>query len=424
MNNKVNFKESHFRGTLLDLLDQGKPESARCRSIFSLAHKWLRMQLEQAGNLLPVRKFAGYPVRGALHSCGDLSFIPVDNEPLAWLYEKWLRLELLEGSIGTAIREGTIVASWKCDQPQPLSTMRFKGVKASFRDRGLKLAHINDAGHGLSADSAFKQQISIRFLRTLSPLNVFLFPSAKCCEFRLVSSSTGWVPTRSDWAEDPELRSVALGWLANWLGQPLADSLSDFSPQITPHPDWLRVAESTVVEVFPRGSLSTNPVKTQRARRSAISHRRDSAAACMRIPRSKAVTLAEAVEVLRKWRTCSPGATQLDGREGNNPDHWIHLRIDGYSSADTLTSRHGPTFTGADYNGIVNFHGDTSADAIDRFIGLIDEAEDYRDVLRPSATWETRPARPKGSTIKPKFALQGYRDGVEGFYLYHDEWRL
>lgn len=157
--------------------------------------------------------------------------------------------------------------------------------------------------------------------------------------------------------------------------------------------------------------------------RPSVRSRRDSAGACTRIPKNEAVNVAEAVEILRESRRCFPCATQLDGMVGSNPDHWFHIKVDGYSDTDTFTSRHGPTFTGADYNGIVNFHGDTAASAIDRFIELIDESEDYRDILRPSATWETSAHKPKGRTIKPKFALLGYWDGVEGFYLYHDERR-
>jgi hypothetical protein len=70
----------------------------------------------------------------------------------------------------------------------------------------------------------------------------------------------------------------------------------------------------------------------------------------------------------------------------------------------------------------VNFHGDTATVAIDRFIELIDLAEDYRDVLRPSATYETK-RKPEKNRVRPKFALQGYKDRIEGFFLYHDEWQ-
>jgi len=61
--------------------------------------------------------------------------------------------------------------------------------------------------------------------------------------------------------------------------------------------------------------------------------------------------------------------------------------------------------------------------AVDLFIELLDEAEDYHDVLRPSATYETTKKLPRNRRPKPKFALQGRRNDVKGFFLYHDEWR-
>ena len=149
--------------------------------------------------------------------------------------------------------------------------------------------------------------------------------------------------------------------------------------------------------------------------------RKDNASACPKILKAAAITVEDAVDFLRGWRTAHPSSTQLDGRSGNNPEHWLHIRVDGYDR-ETFTSRYGRTFHGQDYNGVVNFHGDTSAASVDRFIELIDAAEDYRDVLRPSATYETR-KKPTRAPVKPKLALQGYNDKVEGFFLYYDDWR-
>jgi hypothetical protein len=48
--------------------------------------------------------------------------------------------------------------------PPPIPTMRFRGVKTSFRDRGMKIAHINDAAQGISAVVRPEEQIEIRSL--------------------------------------------------------------------------------------------------------------------------------------------------------------------------------------------------------------------------------------------------------------------
>ena len=68
-------------------------------------------------------------------------------------------------------------------------------------------------------------------------------------------------------------------------------------------------------------------------------------------------------------------------------------------------------------NGIVDFHGDAKSEAIDRMIELWENAEDFRDILVPFAT------EPRNGRQRPKFALKGFEDAVEGFYLYHDNWQ-
>ena len=149
---------------------------------------------------------------------------------------------------------------------------------------------------------------------------------------------------------------------------------------------------------------------------------------CPKVSKKAAVSVSEAADILRQWRKSFPRATRLDGRSGEDSkqggghEHWLHIKVNGYSGSDGFRSRHGQVFRGQDYNGIVNFHADTKATAVDLFIELLDEVADYHDVLRPSATYEM--ARlPRNRRPKPKFALQGRRDKVEGFFLYHDEWR-
>jgi hypothetical protein len=346
--------------------------------------------------------------------------MPSDNEPLAHLYQQWIHGCEVDGAIGQALAKGTLIASWRCDQtPQPVSTMRFRGVKTEFRDRGLKLAHINDAARGVGTDIKLPQQIAIRFLRTLSPFNVFLFPSGRCCEFRLISSATGWLPKTTDWAEDPELRQIALAWLVEAQGKPVVDAQQDFRSEIKPSPDWIRMAEGTLVEVRPKWRDSRN-LRIRPNPKPSIRSTKPIAHAFPRVPKKLAVTVSEAVEMLRAWRRSHPRASQLNGRIGNDPRHWLHIRIEGYSDKERFSSRYGPTFRGENYNGVANFHGDTTIVAVDRFIELVDVAEDYRDVLRPSATYETT-AKSEKNRVKPKFALQGYQDRVEGFFLYHDE---
>jgi hypothetical protein len=241
---KLNFRETVFRGTIRELLEQGKPEIADSAQTLLDAHEWLRGQLREENNILPGRRFAQYQSRGRMHLFGGdgSSFMPTDNEPLAHFYQHWTRSGKIEQSIGRAATEGQVIASWRCDEnPQPILTRRFRGVKPSCCDRGLKLAHITDAAQAIRTTDELDQQIAIRFLRTLSPLNVFLFPSGKCCEFRLISSCGNWKPKTLDWAEDLELRRVALGWVIEWMGH--ASVRCTFALWIALHRTKSRMAE-------------------------------------------------------------------------------------------------------------------------------------------------------------------------------------
>ncbi len=408
------FRTEPFEGSLLELLDECW-RAMPTLEVHLKGHSWLLGQTTTRGNLLPVRKFATHSDRGAIHEEADVSYMPVDNEPLAALYKLWNTGTVPAGTVGEMLKSRTIPASWKCDVTSK-SGMRFSGVSAPFRDCGLKLAHLHDAAAGLKkrhdADGA-----RARFLRSLSPLNVFLFPSFRAATVSLLEGAEGWKPTRVDWAEDPWVRGIALGRMADWVGSKGAGLLEGFhevfQAEIRPNSDWERLGRATRIRVEPG---------RQRAGRTA----RQSAAlapatACLKVDCGDAVTVDEAAAALRNWRSTSPTATQLDGGHKNNPSRWFHIRVDGYKSpTDDFTSRHGPSFLGGDYNGVVNFHGDCKVSAIDRFIELLEVAEDYRDVLRPSATYETKQSVPKN--VRPKFALQGYEEAVAGFFLYHDEW--
>jgi len=426
----VNFRQQAFRGTLREVLEQGRLEIENSGGNFLRAHQWLSEQLLENNNILPIRTFGKYRSRGKLHSFGTngCSFVPVDNEPLASLYQHWIQSGQISQSIGSALSKGLVIASWRCDEPpSPIGSLRFKGVKANFRDRGLKLAHVNDAALGISTTIPVDEQVAVRFLRTLSPLNVFLFPSIRGCDVHLISTGAGLSPKKVDWAEDSQLKGVALGWLVDWIGKPLLDLLPHFGfPRIEPAADWQRIAEATIIEVTPKRQRGTDERRTLKQPKPSATLQA-TPQACPKISKQDAVTVLEAVEILRQWRTSSPTANRLDGRTGgaakkNGNEPWLHIRVEGYGERDKFVSRYGTVFEGKDYNGIVNFHADAKASAIDHFIELMDEADDYHDVLRPSATFETK-ARRSGTQIKPKFALQGYEDEVKGFFLYHNDWR-
>ena len=113
-------------------------------------HGWLVMQTKLANNIFPIRKTAKYSNRGEIHVFPEGSFLPVDNELLASLMNLVLLKQLPDMNMSQCLKNGLVSASWKCDiymKPD----FKFKGIKSSFRDNGLKLAHIYDAAKGLES---------------------------------------------------------------------------------------------------------------------------------------------------------------------------------------------------------------------------------------------------------------------------------
>lgn len=420
----MDFKTETFEGTLLELLRTCNRDLPEFRTRFADQHEWLLGQYAHTPNLLPVRRGNGDNQRGSVIESGQRRFLVADNEPLASIYKTVLEGGRFNGSMETLLRAGEISASWTCDVVDKAG-LSFKGVSSSFRKRGLKLAHIFDAAKGLEAVADRDDQLRLRFTRSLSTLNVFLFPNHRSCEWTLLE---GWAPTSRDLAEDDFVRSVALGFVMSSLGLPEA-AWQTFRAGL-PHvdvnvpDDWERAAAGTVIRVSPRNSAGTvDPERTQTrgalaAARVPVQHGHS-----LRNRARDATEVRGAVERLRTWLANNPRAAQLDGStvKAKNPAPWFHLRVDGYEGGAIFTSRNGPVFDGHDYNGVVNFHGDAPVQALRDFVDAVNDAEAVQDVLVPSATYEftKKPATVK--TIKPKFALKAYEDGVNGFFLYHDE---
>lgn len=426
----MNFKVETFAGTLFELLESCNGHSRDDWTRLRAHHDWIVGELERTPNLLPIRKGHTFRERGRVVEVGPRSFLIADNEPLASQFELLLdRRNGLQGRFGDLLRSGTISASWKADLPSP--GLRFRGIKSSFRDRGLKLAHVFDAANGLERIEALGRQMELRFFRSQSPLNVFLFPSPRVCE---VTVKRGLTPTKSDLGEDPIIRRIALGYLAANLGVAV-DRWDLFrcglrELDLDPLSDWEKMAREIEFETRPKKKSSgISPIARHVVRQKGASpsaSRQSSHASGVQTrwtTAAGALEPDEAIQRLRGWLADNPRAVQLDGRsiKQSNPSQWLHLRVEGFAGSKLFTSRYGPAFDGDDYNGIVNFHGDTPVDALRRFIDLFDAAESLVDMLAPSATYETRALPRQGGRIKPKFALKGFADGLEGFFMYHDQ---
>lgn len=426
----MNFKNEEFQGSLYDLLVDANEHLFKFKEFTRAVQEYVEDQLKLASNILPVRKHAGFEKRGEIRypSGSDIGYISADNEPLAYLTNLWFRGQIIEDPLVKMFSNGSMVASWKCDIAPKPEGYRFGGVQTEFRRKGLKLAHILDAGRDLDSPSSTENEMSIRFLRSISPINVFLFPNKRSCNFEIKENPFDWVPQNSDWAEDVSLRSAVLGWFVSLWGEQIYLENNKFGQVIEINEKWEDFLKGTRVRIVPKikDSVAIQQVQEILRRKVALKPLSvENAGACPSVSSDKALDIKSAVEVLRQWRKSHPNVERLDGKattEGNRTK-WLHIKVDGYSAIDSFKSWHGDSFNGSDYNGIVNFHGDAKVEAIDDFIELIDNCEDYKDVLQMSATYEFRSRPKKNPQIKPKFALQGYTNGVQGFYLYHDEWQ-
>lgn len=431
----TNFKSEHFEGTLLELLEHCNGHADSRREQLLTHQEWLLQQLMLSPNLLPIRKGQTYRERGRTVEVEDRRYLIADNEPLASQFQFLLDPQgRPPGSFLELLQAGHVSASWKADVSHP-SPLRFRGVASAFRERGLKLAHIFDAADGLNRVEPLARQFELRFLRSQSPLNVFLFPGPRAATVRVVE---GFEPGCSDLGEDPTVRGVALGYLSERLGLPpeawnlFRAGIGDIDLDVVA--DWERIGRTTRVEVSPGPRRALHPSSPQPGHRVAPQLRgqrhdgfavraSDAMGAGRWNTARESVALEDAVALLREWLLQKPDVTRLDERTGtgSNPKPWLHFRIDGYTGESVFTSRHGPTFDGRDYNGVVNFHGDTKVDAIRRFLDLYEAAENVQDVLIPSATHETREPATNVRVIRPKFALRACSGAVEGFFLYHDQ---
>lgn len=412
----TNFKIDFFKGTLKELLDECNPHLSDERVVktFLGAHAWLISQFDDVNeNIYPVRKFKKFNSRGALEvfEKKNSHFMPVDNEPFCYFYADWLKNKFVNKNIKELFEAKVVPASWNCDSKNN-SNMKFCGVSTEFRDNGLKLAHINDAGilEGDLQNLTSSAAIKIRFLRSLSPLNVFLFPNYRNCTFK-----SNYNPSRKDWAEDSEIRQIALSFLVSKM-KISKEMLQVFFPQLIFMNDWEERADGIIIEVTPRSiiksksinkRINNNPLRNIPTTQNYFSKS------------NQVYSINDAIEKYKTWRNLNPEVYRLDGKnpgDPSNPSAWLKFSVCGYDNTYSFTAENGQTFFGDDYNGVVNFHGDARCEKIDDFVELFEQVEDYRDILVPFSTQIRKGA------VRPKFGLRGYEEKVDGFYLYHDEW--
>ena len=398
------------------------------------AQQWIGAQTQIQGNILPIRKHKNFKLRGTVREIDGRFFMAVDNEPLVHLYDSWCSGQHKTLSIKELLESKAIPASWKCDAGK--SAYRFCGINTHARKHGLKLCHIVDAGSSEGLMNG--REYETRFMRTMSPLNLFLFPSSRLVNFSIEDNPQNVRFEKKDLGECDYVQALAWAMICQRISEVNTAAYNAVTlfgrNSIESTAGIIENSKAIVVRAKQKAvsrmstSQSAKGVKVKSSikekKQAGVATTSDSA--FRKFTRKNAVSVYEAVVRLNAWRKDNPQACRLDGQPSNassNPAGWLHIRVGGYiDEVHSFVGVHGGTFKGSDYNGIVNFHGDTKTESIDRFIRLIETAEDYRDVLVPSATYQTM-SLPKNRRERPKFGLKGFTEKVEAFYLYHDDWK-
>lgn len=248
----TNFKTQTFKGSLLELLEDCNPHLAHpmTANSFSFAHQWLQEQFDHIdANFIPVRKFGQFSQRGQFHSIENSNhfFIPVDNEPFCYFYHQWSTHRMIAETMKNLFLTKKVPVSWSCDVGDKRG-MKFSGVSTPFRDRGLKLAHIQDAGvlPATMHTSVKADEFRVRFIRSLSPFNVFLFPGSASCTFQ-----SNYQPLKKDWCEDTKIRQIAMSFLIEKLNLN-HELFEEFVPDFHFDSHWKENAHNIHVTVTPK----------------------------------------------------------------------------------------------------------------------------------------------------------------------------
>jgi hypothetical protein len=407
--------KNYINKFLLEFINDCNPKLTS--SNFKTQHTWLENQTTNKNNILIVRKFAGKSNRGEvfIQTNKPYQYMPADNEPLICLYNTWLDNGNYNNSdLRNLLEKREIYASWYCDLTKCPNNFRYGGKYTPFRDEGLKLCHIYDAGQDITLPPNCTDEILVRYFRSLSPLNLFLFPSIRKYTFTLLKNPTNWLPQHKDWGEDIELQKALWSYLKNFDQSTYDAQKLNFSNNDLSKSNWKEFLENTIVtiELKNKNTASSNnnknPIVSPKLHLQASPASSNSGVA-KKNNREEAKPFWEALEELREWRIKYPNTERFDGTTGSksNPRSYYFIKFDGYEKLPPFNLK-GTLIPGSEYNGIHAFHGDSKTEPIDRLIAIADQVEECQDVLIPSATR-------KGN---PKFALKGFEDSVSGFYLY------
>jgi hypothetical protein len=399
------FRDGRFDGNLAQLIDlcmKFLPSPAILRA----ASLWVH-SLEDEGKLLPIRKFAKRSKRGCSFQMDRKRFIPVDNETLADIYKLLLEGSVPFGDFLVLYRAKKLSVSWKLEViDRDLTTAKRGQVSSSFRDQGLKLAHVLDAANALPQKTV--QDYCVRYLRTINPLNCFPFPSSRKFQFKPVFG-------KKDPAEAPEIQAILAAVLRDYVGTEFNDFYKGVGGDFSKLPgNWRSLAQDIKVSFTERTKISPKAVlgdafvgRLKKDKNGVIDSDVD-AFSEYKMPPAKFEDLGSLIDALKVWRIQSPQAERLNGHR----TFWSHKELKNVRSDPKTRCIFNLTASclenvPADRQIAWEINGDSKVEAIDELIHLYENQESFDCIFEPELT-------KKGTR---KLALK-YQNGAAGFYCY------
>lgn len=188
--------------TLKDFLDLEFHELLPNQDIMIKNHLNLVKYLESESPFFVLRKFKNYSNRGSNYSFENHSFTVSDNEPALWVFMETFNQFELDFSALIESQRFPIAFAIKKDEKQG-NMWQTKGRKhLEFSAKGWKHCHIFQCSP-LGVKIENKNDLKIRSLRLLSPLNHFPFFSPKKYAMPF------------DYGEDKECIEYIIWWLYN-----------------------------------------------------------------------------------------------------------------------------------------------------------------------------------------------------------------
>ncbi|WPB82071.1 hypothetical protein KYC5002_23525 [Archangium violaceum] len=248
------FRQNSWSGTLENLIESELLPELPSRSTLERSHEWIECLLAQRAGLYPVRRKGDN--RGKVVQFGAMKFVFIDNEPFSWINEG-LRVGDVPGTGFLELFSGgalPLSRHVEFDPSEHIPGWRAQQVDTELRRRGLKLAHLVDAGRGESPVTL--EQFSNRFRRTMSPANIMPFPSSRCVSFRVIQAPI--MIRRKDLAEEPVVQRVLLAAMRDHAGDGLVGAIVRAGGnQLRPDLSWRETARRIELESLPKDRAET-----------------------------------------------------------------------------------------------------------------------------------------------------------------------